>query len=277
MVTATPETIFFTKFGVAAKYDIGTDTKNPLIKIADEVVKEIVFGEEKKSKLEFYSPFEVKSIYSHLAKVKDEKSLLKFVHRFGLLGVSEYENTKLKEVSYLPNSYIIHVLDNVDVTYKAADEIREIMINLDNLNRGITINRDIAWDYINFFYPAGHADVLKKASDAKITKAYLILKVHKKLTGVLEAPNFTKSGDAIRGHAYLRLIDAIWHQFYLDLIEYDKFKECPYCHNMHTGQGVFCPAPPNSKRSACENAYNQREHRIREREKRINKIKEGGF
>ena len=198
-----------------------------------------------------YYPENFKSIYTRLATVTDEKSLLRFVHQYGLLGTTR---------RYLPHDLTPLAInapiteDQVNLCLDEANVMRYILESWIDAQNGISINRAMTGDYLYTQWSSLQNDI----DDITQTRAYLALRVTNYITGVRPVANFTPEGKLIPGFGYLSLSDAIWHQLYQDMISHEKFKECPRCKSWHTGRGRFCPSPPNYKRSPCENSYNQK-------------------
>lgn len=229
-------TLAITKFQIASKYII-TSTKDG---------KKIIEAAED-SYYRCYSPLEVVGIYSQLAKVKTDKDLLKFASQYGLLGISERQDIPISLVG-IASSYRFTHWDYVSDSLKVAEEIRQL---LDIVNGSDLKN---VLGYVEELWPEW-LPVLKDKDSRKLARAYVALRVSSKLGGVRLSASFTEKGEVAPGTAYYSLYDAVWHQFYIDLVGHVNYKQCPYCHSWHTGKGKFCPAPPFYSRSPCQNAY----------------------
>lgn len=239
-------TLAIIKFGVAPGYDI------------EEHKGEKIIAAEEDSEYRYYSPLEVDCIYSHLAAVKTEEDLCEFACRFGLLGVSERKDFPLSLAGQIP-SYWSHIWDSVDESLKVAEEVRQLLELVNGCKVGKVIHRKDVFGFIEELWPE-YLPVLKNADSIRLTRAYVALRVSSKLGGVRLAASFTEKGDVAPGVAYFSLFDAVWHQFYVDLVGHAKFKQCPYCGAWHTGRGKFCPPPPYYSRSPCQNSYAVRKH-----------------
>lgn len=260
--------LFVTQFKVASKYVIEVEEKIGYVRIP---LREIGRGMSFRD----YSPTEAGSIYTHLAKVKDEKSLLKFVHQFGLLGLDIRNNKRGFPSGVIPKK-IMGFEDKIIDIYDAAYEVRKILHYWGKLQKGDIIGRILSLDgekpelTIDFLRKTLDKDFVNMVNPEHIdkttpTKIYLAFKISQNLSGVRPTANLSPAGDIIPGFAYLSLYDAIWHQLYLEITRQADFKECPHCQSWHTGRGKFCPPPPFYTRSPCENAFNQKEHRKKRR------------
>lgn len=215
-----------------------------------------------------YSPRETSCIYSHLATVKDRKTLLRFVSRFGLLGIQKRKDTPVHLAGIAPG-HTSAASDHVGDILQVAADMSNILNAYSALEKGRIVERRFIESYIvgeDCLWPEWW-DVLGNADSLALTRAYLALRVSAKLGGVRPAANFTAAGDVVPGYAYLSLHDAVWHQLYMDMTKQASFKECPFCGSWHTGAGIYCPAPPFYNRSPCENAYNQKLYRKRKKQK----------
>lgn len=236
-------------------------------------------------KLKLYFPSETRSIFSHLLKVNDENTLLWFVHKYGLLGVRS--RTKYK-IDSIPGPCTISPLaEDISSIYEARQEVKRFLDHWQQLKAGKPIEYVRDWIRVSdteFEYQPirltkdwigkrlaspEYVEMVKKADDIALTKLYLALWASKNIGGVRPIANLTPAGDVVSGFTYLSLHDAIWHQIYQLISENDTLKECPHCHHLHNGRRRFCPPPPGYKRSPCENAYNQKQKRIRDKEKEV--------
>ncbi|MGD0621449.1 MAG: hypothetical protein ABSA82_03150 [Thermacetogeniaceae bacterium] len=254
---------YVSDFGVYPRYKITTYGGERIIYIPWEDIN------DPEIEVKHYSPMDIDCIYSHFRTVEDEKSLLVFAHRFGLLGLKEREDTSVALAGYSSTSQTVP-FDYVD---KCLEEARKLRWYIEYIRRidtsgNLSSNPEVSRRYqetisMNLdLYPKWKA-ILQKASPAKQNRGDIALSVSNELGGVRPAASFTKDGTLIPGFAYLTLHDAIWHQLFITLTRQERFKECPFCHSLHTARGQFCPPPPFYKRSPCENGYYQRQHRGR--------------
>jgi hypothetical protein len=219
-------------------------------------------NEEEIPEYRYYSPNEADSIYSHFARVKDEKTLLKFASEFGLFGMKERRDIPIHLIGIKPGVYESAEEDSVEEMLSLAKEVRHVLHHWGNLQKGIPIEKEFTLPLFEEVWPE-YYDRFKNADEKTLTKGYLAMKISRRMAGVRPVANFTAEGKPVPGYAYISLYDAMWHQLYQAIVEEWKFKECPFCHTWHAGQGRFCPPPPGKKRSLCENAFNQREYRKR--------------
>jgi len=244
--------MFTIKFGIAPEYVITTEEGERVIHVPLEALD---------ADFKYYSPSNHPNIYTQLAAVRDEKTLLKFARRYGLLGIGDRKSIPVHLAGIASVSYKSATRDNVADFLDVAHTIRKLLGYWTKLlDTGEAIKRDLTWSFFEELWPE-YAEILQNASDAELTRAYLAVRIARHLGGVRPAVNFTGEGRVAPGFAFLTLYDVVWFQFYQDLIGYSKFKQCPHCGAWHTGRGKFCPAPPLYSRSPCENAYAQKRHR----------------
>lgn len=271
----TPDKLFITKFGVANEYLAVSHEERRLVVIsAGPLINEDVFENyqftppKEGENVKYYSINDVDSIYTHLAAVKDEKDLVMFAHKFGLLGIIDRKPMRLAHMGIVSVKQRLFIQDDVEESLRVAENMRSLLDIWGQIEKGFVLGKNQFMDFAEEAYPE-YTDLLKKVDEKTFTKAYVTLRVSKNLGGVRPTANFDSSGNPIPGFAYFSLIDAIWHSFYLSITGQAKFKQCPFCDSWHTGRGDFCPPPPITKRSLCENAYSQKKHRIRTKIKKL--------
>ncbi len=244
--------LFITKFAVFPRYEIVNYQGKRMITIAKGSNKPL-------KEARFYSPADVESIFTHLARVETEKDLLSFAHRFGLLGL---EDRKLRPPQYGP--YLGFAHDYVEDSLKAARDVELIINEIDRLdNQAINPKltpylKQIALDQINI-YPDWKSK-LKDADISTLLRASVAITISEHMDGTRPIITLTDAREMAPGYAYLSLYDAIWHQIYFAFTGFDKMKRCPACGLYHTGRSQFCPPPPFYNRSPCENTFHQKRH-----------------
>jgi len=259
-----------TWFGVANAYIIENNEQlGRIIKIKEGLISEKDHSERrlrpiKNQNITYYATEQLNSALSHFFSVRTEEKLLNFTHKFGLLGIHDKEITSTSTTGVLAREILI-TIDKVEDLLLEAKKIRRL-IRLYGSNYEYTKHeRELVIESLNQSFPL-MMDIFKKSDDITLRRAYVNRNISMELGGVKPTANFDSKGKPIPGFAYLTLIDAIWHSFYQTVTEEGKFNTCPHCHSLHTGRGKYCPPPPGSKRSTCENAANQKKFRDKTKE-----------
>lgn len=209
----------------------------------------------------FYIPNHHRPLWPHVSKITDEEELLKFAHRFGLLGVvngpsgTDLHNPMVKTVKW----------DSVEETIKISSAFRELASLWKAANEGTTIPPDVIEDakvlLWGKYWLQEERNQVKNWSPEALAKSYVIANINAHLKGVRVQAQVAPDGKVKAGVDPVRLLDVAWYHFYLDITDGKPFKQCPQCGTLHTGKGKYCPAPPNYSRSPCENKRDRRKYR----------------
>ena len=247
---------------VYPRYEIVTFKEERIIRVPPEDLK------DRNIVPRLYSPADVDSLFTHLAKVKDEGDLWSFVDRFGLLGLENRKVPSAQAGDPLIKYQRVYY-DFVNASLEEARQIAKVVNDIHDLDSRLETLERLRPDVIqlyekiylsNLIHYSEWESNLKDANFTTLMKADIAIRISEHLGGIRPTINIGQEGEISSGYAYLSLYDVVWHQLFFALTKCEKIKICPECLMPHTGQGKFCPKPPFVERSICENNYHQKQH-----------------
>ncbi|MEN1761460.1 hypothetical protein [Anoxynatronum sibiricum] len=223
-------------------------------------------------------------VFSEFTKIKDDKSLLKFASRYGLIGINQRHSAAPSDNESL------RVFD--EVVSLLSDEERRLLIigekgimsydSIDRIMEEVEYMRRVKEVIKN---PEAYPDRTKEIESlARLNveeykrqrhyisrdKAASVISNKIKGRSISTVLKYNKRTNEYRytpERDYTHLLPAIWFKLYSSVIEEKKdLKECPVCHQLHAGRGACCPPAPGEEVSPCTHTNKIREYRRRKRE-----------
>lgn len=229
-----------------------------------------------------YEPDINEDIYIRFMKIEDEKSLLKFVENYGLLGLNQTAGGlpygegqgKVYEREILPlldnifqdkeegrKGFVIGEkglmsYDKIDEIYRQVDRMRKVTEVLREPDKFPDKSEEIEASYgtPGFEMKARYISNLKTASilENSIKGRSLSINYNKK------KKEFAPSAQ------YTHLLPALWYSLFKSIVEEGKkWKQCPVCLQWHTARGkqIYCPPLEGQDISSCAMTQKQRNYR----------------
>ena len=278
--------VFESFFAVTAPYHIvkGEDGKDFIIPAYTNTVKHR-FDRTKISKV--YNPFEEKYIFEKAIRIdtNSPKSILEFCNEYGLFRDGEvkgYQNNvkapvvfdRPEQVIYFNKSFqlstFVNIIDEIKETVRLVKIIQER--NADQLtelkNRILNLLRSLRDD--DGKIPERTTEIIKKIeNEPKLTfaKRQLLTRLNYHQEYVYPCTRLGENGDLIPGHTSRSLLSVIYFQISEMVTKSQPLEKCLKCGSIFTPRksgSVFCPPEDPTKRSSCENSYNQMVRRARE-------------
>lgn len=243
----------------------------------DEIVPVLV-GETRLPKIKkWYHPDDEPLIYTGFEKIVDEKSLLKFIHYYGLPGIeprsffTQEEAGKMlpdDEDQLLSNKIIlsgeIANSDSIKSILEEAKKLRKahfiiaqaLGLSVDN---EIRINRLVKFGQTNYYEPFSMFKGSERYDDIKSKPD--VLNEFLRLEGSRHEYPIWTGNRFINFTKYDNILSAIWQQFYRAITRTDRTtKQCPECGILHEWFKDYC-SDGITKISSCYNRATKRNAR----------------
>lgn len=218
-----------------------------------------------------YNPFLERSLFGEFAKVepsKDHKKLMRFVHKYGLPGLTSPENRNLGVRDIGPNK--INLIYEMAEAFRQAFRMWEIIQSEDNKEAECMLNTLRTYAYIpELGDRLSSGFTAEKAMDLLAWRLSHMIDIGISIDNLEIVPGFSVHKVKDRYEYYQtwkgRSLSSIaWMQFAFMVMGERRVKRCQECggyFEQRRSNQRFCPPTRGGVRSTCENNHTKREAR----------------